>query len=551
MFNFSEKCFDRFFEEMQGPVIISDAATNIIIRSNADAQKFFEKNGEELIGKVACDVYGLSEKDAEIYRSIKPADFNCDFIPIKQPDSEIEAILDSAFLTAAESEKLVRVDTFTLPGSSDQLSAYYCKNEIASHMQQWETLDTMTEESEVMAILRAALFVYAADRAFVIEYDKNLQCLEDVYSLFRTGYSDRIDRIRAIGQSGVEMFDAMWNSGKPIAQKNYIKKEESEVLQASLYEKLDTWSNTIVPFNKESGIRCFLCVDNVRRYFGSTSVLSNLTNLIANVMFSTRLSQSTNAARHLSAELSHMPEKAMRIYLFGGIKIETSLGMENDINLLSSKCGTFFVYLLSNRQRLVPVRELADALWPDELIDDPYNMIKNVAFRTRKIFSNIVQGHVIVAGNGTYKINSDLEIWLDIEEFERQFRRASDIARSDSERLEACKKAFDLYSGAMLPNLDCERWLVNRICYYQLMYSQLVQTYTLLLKEKNDCMTMFDVVAKATEVELMDSSVHITLIVALLKNHKNKLAKRYYSRIRDQLSAEENKEIAELWKKYS
>lgn len=532
---------------MSVPVIISDASTREILDANASARALL---GESITGKKVPGVYALSPHDIQIYNSLNAAAFSFDFMPVRLHGGKDEYVFDSAYLSVDDDvRELVRIDTLTLCGDDD-LPSYYCKNEIASHMQQWGPAGCMTEQAQVMAVLRAALFVYAADRAFVVEYDKNLECLEDVYSLFRTGYSDRIGRMRPIGRAGVEMFDEMWKAGRPVAQRNYIKSEESEILQPMLYEKLDSWSNMIVPFKKELGIRCFLCIDNVRRHWGNTSVLSNLTNLIANVMFSTRLAQSTSAARHLSAELSHVPEKAMRIYLFGGVRIETSLGMENDMNLLSSQCGTFFVYLLSNRQRLVPVRELADVLWPDEFIDDPYNMIKNVAFRTRKMFDNIVQERVIVAGNGTYRINSALEIWLDIEEFERQFKRASDTNRSDYDRLAACEKAFKLYSGAMLPNLDCERWLVNRICYYQLMYAQLVQTYTMLLEKKGDCMTMFDVVAKATEIELLDSSVHITLLGALLKNNKAQLAKRYYSRIRDQLTAEENGKVSELWKEF-
>lgn len=545
---FRDNCFRRFFADMSIPVIISDAGTGEILEANTPARAML---GENITGKKVPEIYALSPSDTQMYNSLNAVAFSFDFMPVKLHGDKDEFVFDSTYLNVEDGgRELVRVDTLT-PCGDDDLPSYYCKNEIASHMQRWEPAACTTEQAQVMAVLRAALFVYAADRAFVVEYDKNLECLEDVHSLFRTGYSDRIGRIRPIGRAGVEMFDEMWKAGRPVAQRNYIKSKESEVLQSMLYEKLDSWPNMIVPFKKELGIRCFLCIDNVRRYWENASVLSNLTNLIANVMFSTRLAQSTNAARHLSAELTHMPEKAMRVYLFGGVRIETSLGMENDMNLLSSQCGTFFAYLLSNRQRLVPVRELADVLWPDEFIDDPYNMIKNVAFRTRKMFDNIVQERVIVAGNGTYKISGELEIWLDIEEFERQFKRASDTNRSDDARLEACKKAFELYRGAMLPNLDCERWLVNRICYYQLMYTQLVQIYTMLLEKKGDCITMFDVVAKATEIELMDSSVHITLIEALLKNNKTTLAKRYYGRIRDQLTAEENCRVSELWKTYT
>lgn len=536
---------EQFIKAIKCPVLISDTLNDEIIEANTEAEDLFKVRDGGLIGLRVPDICGLTKEQAEMYSKLEPEAFKFDFLPIKLEGNEDEFVLDSTFLE--NDSGLVRIDTLAKYGEND-LASYYFKYEISTHMQQWYPSLPLSEADKVATILRAALFVYGADRAFVIEYDKNIECLEDVHSLFRSGLTDRIDKIRSIGPSGVATFDEMWQNGKPLVQKHYEKKNESELLQSSLYENIDSWAYIIVPFSRQSGIRCFLCIDNVRRFMEYTSVLSNLTNLISNIMFSERLAQSTNAARHLSAELRHMPERAMRIYLLGGIKIETNLGMETDSHLLSSQCGTFFVYLLSNRQRFVPVRELADILWPDEFIDNPYNMIKNVAFRTRKILDSISPVHVIIAGNGTYRINGELDIWLDIEEFERQYKRASDSTRSISERLDACDKAFDLYRGDMLPNFDSERWLINRICYYQLMYSQLIQVYTELLKETNDYMKMFNVVAQATEIEAIDSSVHLTLIKTLVKNRKRSLARQYYGRIKDQLSTEENRTVAELFK---
>ena len=49
---------------------------------------------------------------------------------------------------------------------------------------------------------------------------------------------------------------------------------------------------------------------------------------------------------------------------------------------------------------------------------------------------------VIVAGNGTYSINSKLDVRLDIEELEKFYKAAKAEYERDDIRLESCRKAF-------------------------------------------------------------------------------------------------------------
>lgn len=529
------------------PAIISDPESYEIKEYNHAAASVFQLD-DDTNGILTYELFGLMGENLQWYQSIPLQVGEYDFRPMRISRYDGEVILDSAYLEDGES--VLRIDVISPVGIQNRQS-YYCKLELASNGQRWDTISNRDVDEDVPEILKAVLFTYAADRAYVVEFDTNLKCLADLYTRSRIGFDDTISTVRTIGDEGLKYFADMWNSGREDCMEEYKKDDyKSGELYSQLYDSISSWSYMIVPFRRQSGIRCFLCVDNVRRFFGKQTLLRNYALMIENCMYSAKLYESTLAARSLASELSHIPEDTLKIYLLGGLRTTTSAGIQQELNSSSTQCGTFFVYLLSNRHRLVPVRELSDVLWPDELVDNPYNMIKNVAFRTRKMFENICDKPVIVASSGTYQINNELKIWLDVEEFEKQCKKAKDSSLSRNHRLNACKKAFNLYSGGMLPNFDSETWLMTRICYYQILYCELIKVYIGLLNEENDYTLMFSIVAQAMERERLDSDIHLMLMEALMRNGRRDLAKNYYGKIKPYLTKSEDTQFRSMWSNF-
>lgn len=543
---FSDSILGEIYKQTNVPILVSKLDTFEVCTMNDSAEQKFGVPDKTY---KSYQILKLNESLLEWYHKL-PKQLNAyGFVPLRDPETGERCILDSYIV--AENGQLYRVDVLEPEGNQDRMS-YYCKLEICSDDQRWNAFSEKNAGENIQHILQAALFIYGADRVYIVEIDPDIQCLADLYTLARWGFDDDIASVRSIGKDGVETFLSAWNTGEAFSNSDYRKENYTEwKLYAQLYQKIDVWSYMVVPFRKSSGIRCFLCVDNVRRFFGNEGIMRYFCQLLTNCMYVNRLRTSMDSAQNLLSKLRHIPENQVRIELFGGLKVSTTISEFQDVSALSSQCGTFFVYLLSNRHRIVPARELAEILWPNELIDNPYAMIKNVAFRTRKVFETICTKPMIVAGSGTYSINRDLDIWLDIEEFEEQCRLAKRENLPEKDQLESCKRAFEIYQGGMLPNFEAETWLMTRICYYQLLYLDSVRIYLNLLNAHNDFLTMFQVAAKVMEQEKLDSDLHLVLLDALLRNGKKELARSYYSKIKTELLPEEDAQFRSYWAKYT
>lgn len=532
---------DDLFSHAHTALIVNSAANGAVLDCNDEARALF---GDIPDGISAIDLFNMPENDYAWYNSleISPYTFECREIYLGRVGRK--QVLDSLFCDSDMGT--VRVDALCDIGCTDHTLCYY-KYEIVSRHQTWKYPDSGMKNSTINMLLQAALFIYGADRCFIFEVDPDIKCVVDIFSQSRSGFEDSVSTERITDEDGIAELLEVWQEGKTISWRGYAKNDQSEQLQSQLYSTIDVWDTMTVPFPQKSGIRCFLSIDNYRRFGNCESVLRNLAILAAGEMQTERLSGTTAYARQLSSSLLHTPENQITIHMFGGLTVSTSMGIQQDESFYSTQCGTFFVYLLSNRRRIVPVQELAEILWPDQIIDNPYNMIKSVAFRTKRMFDSICSLPLIVAGGGTYAINKKLNIWVDTEEFELLCQKAFNTQLSVKKRLAACDEAVALYKGSALPNFDAEIWLSAKINYYRVLYSDLILTYIELLREKNDIRSLIRVVAQASAIEELDCSIHLLFLETLIDRKYDRHAKNHFHKIKSRLLPEEQQQFWDYW----
>nr|WP_162990848.1 BTAD domain-containing putative transcriptional regulator [Maliibacterium massiliense] len=163
----------------------------------------------------------------------------------------------------------------------------------------------------------------------------------------------------------------------------------------------------------------------------------------------------------------------LQVKMLGGFSIkwgDTSVisehGRENKVTHLIE-------YLLVNRKRSVPQEELIDVLLAGDDSDNPVNVLKNIVYRARKLFSaaGMPDKAYIYRKNGAYGFSSDLPCEVDVERFEAQLARAR---REGAQGLAACLEAIAIYRGDFLPRGYGVDWVVPRMVRYQNMYQDCV-----------------------------------------------------------------------------
>lgn len=117
------------------------------------------------------------------------------------------------------------------------------------------------------------------------------------------------------------------------------------------------------------------------------------------------------------------------------IKLKTfgSFTVGNDITSVqegawrSEKLEKLFVYLAMNRNRGVCIEDISEAIWQvEEETDNPVGALKNLAYRLRKALRDASFGEecIVSVRGGLYKWNDDVEVTIDVEEFDRYINEA-------------------------------------------------------------------------------------------------------------------------------
>ena len=126
----------------------------------------------------------------------------------------------------------------------------------------------------------------------------------------------------------------------------------------------------------------------------------------------------------------------------------------------SARCRSLFGYLLTHRQPWPPREVLMEVFWPESPPEASRNSLNVALHGLRRTLRTITDIPVVVYGGGSYRINQELSLWLDVDEFDRrvdsgrQFEEAGNVdqAKHDYEL------AGGLYRGDFLADDPYEDW---------------------------------------------------------------------------------------------
>ena len=212
-----------------------------------------------------------------------------------------------------------------------------------------------------------------------------------------------------------------------------------------------------------------------------------------------------------------MEKNDVVVKCFGSLEIITAKGALTATDFASPQCCMMLVYLLCNRHRDVSIQELGEVLWPSQQVASPYNMIKNIVLRTRRVLERVCDEPFIVINNGIYGVNPELRIVMETEAFETLYLRAKAKKLEAQQREELCEEAMALYGGTLFPTMADEPWLSARSAYYQLLYIDCVLTCMKLQESRGDRLAMYRTATSSVKNVFHDATIQFTLAMSELR----------------------------------
>lgn len=202
----------------------------------------------------------------------------------------------------------------------------------------------------------------------------------------------------------------------------------------------------------------------------------------------------------------------------------------------SKKLWDLFKFLLAYRNKLTPVDESLELLWPDQEYADPGVAMRSLIFRLRHFLSENIQAPElsdnIAYAQGCYSWENNNNYWLDVDSFEEICQKAEKMDLSNVEEvINTYQEAISLYKGVFLPeSIYCE-WSIPIRNYYHRLFIKCVINITDLMKKEKRSTEIIQVCENAIMIEYFEEDFHLKLIEALLHEGKDKKAISHYEEV--------------------
>jgi DNA-binding SARP family transcriptional activator len=132
------------------------------------------------------------------------------------------------------------------------------------------------------------------------------------------------------------------------------------------------------------------------------------------------------------------------------------------VKLSASRGLSLLKYLLLHHKQNTPREVLMDIFWPDADPETARNNLNVAMHSLRKALRTVIFLPVIVFEDGAYGLEPNLQVWLDVEEFERCVKAGQRLETRDqlTAAVNEYETAVSLYQGDFLEQNPYEEWTV-------------------------------------------------------------------------------------------
>ncbi|MBI4180685.1 MAG: tetratricopeptide repeat protein [Chloroflexi bacterium] len=306
------------------------------------------------------------------------------------------------------------------------------------------------------------------------------------------------DRLRDIGDK-----DALAKTYFHLAQASFLTKR---------YELALSWLEEASQLADELGYEDFLAVEGrnsalLIQYGASKGVGGNRFVRIMDKIRRQRESRRRPETADLSAASGEVAKPDIEARALGETCVLLNSHPISEAEWRSSKAKEIFFYLLPYATGQTK-EQVTAAMWPDL---SPPKCTSNFHINLYRVRRAIFPG-IFTLEQARYKINTDINIWFDVAEFESRLSRAQSLVLNDQARAIDAERAIDLYKGPFLAECYSE-WAEVRRRELELKYLRALSLLASFYAKRGEYDRAIALLEKSITVDPYQESVYYQIMM--------------------------------------
>ena len=315
----------------------------------------------------------------------------------------------------------------------------------------------------------------------------------------------------------------------------------------ALYQRVHAHSILAVPFKPRP--RGFLVIRNPSHYIHRSSMLQILAYVALNTANQKKMMESVALIKS-PEDINN--DKEIVIHVFGTLEIHSATGVLTQEKLKSPLMCRMLLFLLLNKRSAQSAMTIADVLWPeDDSLQNQearHSNLRGIVYRFRQLFSLISPHDLVVTTNCGYRLNPDLRIITDMENFDRAWDAVQN-ASGAAQKMELIKQAMSLYNGEIYPPARGEHWLSAWSHHYRSRYLALSNELLCKLADTQEWDAVCRYASQCQALVSDDMRTYFWLILGLYKTGSIELARGELQRAETICTKEEYQELITMLRK--
>lgn len=217
----------------------------------------------------------------------------------------------------------------------------------------------------------------------------------------------------------------------------------------------------------------------------------------------------------------------IRVQLLGRFRMYDETRCLSEEAIHSPMITKLLVYMICNKNHIVTLEQLTEALWTDEESENPYGALKNLMYRLRVTLRKVWPvEEFILTGRGYYQWNPQVAIEVDEEVFFELCRRAERAKKQEDQDL-LWEQAICGCNGRFLNGVVSQYWMEVRLREDHACYMKAVTKLTESLEQREAYEKLEEICKRAVRMDPQNEKVYCRLIRALMHQGKTAEAMKY------------------------